>query len=254
MKKIAILSLMLCLVLSLAACSTAAATPVATTTEPTTSEAPTSEAAPTEPTCDHRWVDANYDDPKTCVICGETEGDKLTPVFEEMGYACDMVVGTAYEYKTTGHTDPTAPVTGTVTVTDYTIISSDDTHEALEGYEWRIARVVFEYTDAEFGVRSRYIPANYYNGTLTLGNVHTVSHGGEFWACEFREDVLRKEANGNNFVHELELCERVPVGFDGAVFVFYNAAYGSEEAGELALVTNKLEDIVDEGALFFRMA
>lgn len=38
-----------------------------------------------EPECTHEWADATFTAPKTCVLCGETEGERRQSYFEEHG-------------------------------------------------------------------------------------------------------------------------------------------------------------------------
>ena len=52
-------------------------------------------------TCQHQWVDADCDSPKTCSVCGETEGDALGHKYEN-----GICTGC-------GEADPDAPVTQT---------------------------------------------------------------------------------------------------------------------------------------------
>lgn len=44
-----------------------------------------SESVETEPVCVHEWKEATYAEPKTCTVCGETEGEKKQTYFEEHG-------------------------------------------------------------------------------------------------------------------------------------------------------------------------
>lgn len=74
MKKILCIVLVLCSMLSLAACGCEHAWLDATCTEPMTC----AKCGETEgETAEHLWKDATYTEPKTCAACGLTEGEPL---------------------------------------------------------------------------------------------------------------------------------------------------------------------------------
>ena len=50
-----------------------------------TQEAAPEETATAEPECTHEWVEATYAAPKTCKLCGETEGEPKQSYFDEYG-------------------------------------------------------------------------------------------------------------------------------------------------------------------------
>ena len=58
-----------------------------------------------EPECEHVWVDANCDTPKTCSVCGDTEGEALGHSYvEDIIDATCTATGTAtYECSVCGH-------------------------------------------------------------------------------------------------------------------------------------------------------
>ncbi|MCD7860400.1 MAG: hypothetical protein LUG25_00610 [Oscillospiraceae bacterium] len=63
---------------------------------------------------EHEWIEATCTEPKTCAVCGETEGDVLPADFDTRGLRCDAVAGEALTYKTTGE-GLSGEVIGTVT-------------------------------------------------------------------------------------------------------------------------------------------
>lgn len=97
----------------LAACGNASSPDEAPSSEPppVTTDTPAVETpSPTPEPCEHDWLEANYQEPMTCAICGETDGEPLTPKFEQSGYTSQMV--TAYEfnsYKTITNDSGNAP-------------------------------------------------------------------------------------------------------------------------------------------------
>lgn len=267
MKKIAVLILSLCLALSLAACGgdtntpspsgAQSAPPENSQTEPPAS----SESEPSEPECEHDWTEANYQAPKTCTLCGETEGSPLTPAFEENGYTINMDVGTAYDYTTLCYDNPSVSTTGKVTITDYKVIESDETHEAKEGYEWRVFNAYVEFGDdnaLEYGRMFRAVETDYYSGEFydfytntefyaeSDDDVFTINYNGETSECMARSEKLESGWKESVDVYSFEHSVLVPVGYDGYVIAFYNATHGTE--------IDVLADIVDEGTLFFRLA
>lgn len=50
--------------------------------ENTPTEVPQEE---TESVCAHEWKEATFSEPKTCTVCGETEGEPKQTYFEEHG-------------------------------------------------------------------------------------------------------------------------------------------------------------------------
>ena len=55
------------------------------TEESAPSEAPEEEEEETEPVHEHEWIEATFASPKTCITCGETEGEPRQTYFEEHG-------------------------------------------------------------------------------------------------------------------------------------------------------------------------
>ena len=90
-----------------------------------------------ETTCSHTWVEADCDTPKTCSICGATEGDALGHATEEDDGNCltPIVCPRCNEVLTSGKTqhvahaddgDCTTPVTCTACSTVITAAKSHD--------------------------------------------------------------------------------------------------------------------------------
>ena len=69
----------------------------------------------------HSWTEATPYEPKTCTVCGATEGEKLQPEFEKYGIECNLEVGKSYEYKTHCVQDETLQTKGTLTVKSFEI-------------------------------------------------------------------------------------------------------------------------------------
>lgn len=273
MKKIAVLILSLCLALSLAACGgdtntpspsgAQSAPPENSQTEPPAS----SEPEPSEPECEHDWTEANYQAPKTCVICGETEGTTLTAVFEGKGYQY-MTLGTTYDYTTLCNDNPSVSSTGQVTVTDYKVIESDETHEAKEGYEWRIVKIYSEFTDDnawEYGRMYRQNEVDYYSGERfdyytnteayaeSDNDFFTMTYQGETYECFNTVDILEQGWDGRVLKFSYETSYLLPTGYDGFVIVLRSSEHETDH--EVGSNTVDFPAVLnDPNTLFFRLA
>lgn len=114
----------------------------------------------------HVLTEANYQDPAVCTVCGETAGEPLTPDSVTYDIKADMKVGYHYPYVTLCAEDPRFGTKGDLAVLDYRIIVADDTHEARDGYEWRVATFQILFSDENaWGYGYSYISfrEDYYN-------------------------------------------------------------------------------------------
>lgn len=205
----------------------------------------------TEP---HQWKKANYQAPETCAVCGATQGEPLAPDFVTHEMKADMEIGKHYNYETICYDDHSVKTVGDVTLLDYSIIRSDDTHEAKAGYEWRV--VTFELTFAdehalEYAAMPAYANEDYYNIRLfndnlavgdfvTVGDVvegesltrtitSVINYYGEDMECLFHE--IWRSIEGQEDGHEtytFTFSFQVPVGYDGCVSGWADAAIYEE--------------------------
>jgi hypothetical protein len=271
-KKITALLTVLCLFLALlTACGDTPSenaptptTPTATTTPPATTTAP---PPPPEPECEHDWTEANYQQPEICTVCGETQGNPLTPFFEENGFAVNMVLGETYPYRTRTPLDFNVTSVGELTITDYRIIESDDEHEAKEGYEWRIIQwqVVFYDENVQYGVaRFCFVTIDYYidsdfelNQDARISadaeDIYSVNFYGEEKETLRNFRTIRSELVENDWFVEAEYSFLVPIGYDGVVPIFFNAVHNGEVAGIGYGNVEHWTDIIDDDALLFRL-
>lgn len=108
----------------------------------------------------HVWIDATYTAPSTCEICGETEGEKLLSYFEKTGLIDRLVDHSeSREMVQTCLNDASKQAIVTVSVDDYRTIQSDETHEAADGYEWKILTLNMNIADEnvwDYGIRLHY--------------------------------------------------------------------------------------------------
>jgi hypothetical protein len=220
-------------------------------TEPVTSE------EITEPVHEHTWVEATFQEPKTCSVCFQTEGSPLPAAFETSGYPINMIVGPTYDYKTIGFEDSSQEIIGQVTLTEYLVVSSTETHEAKEGYEWKIIHVNSSGDSAamqEYGSHWRETVADYYTGDRYLDKeITSFDLNGEEAECYVEFTSIRGGWENHVFYYEYEYAVQTPIGYDGCVLVIYNAANAVEEAGTYEDTVSTLADLVDEDSLFFRL-
>lgn len=209
---------------------------------------------------EHTWVEANYQQPKTCSVCGATEGETLTPYFVEYDVKGQfMEVGKEYDYITMCiYSD--AKTHGKMTVTDYQTFVSDDTHEAKEGYEWKIVdfKCVFSDDNAyKYACTTWKLWSDYYGREIIEDSddeddgddsfEFIVNWNGQKYA-ECRQ-IAEQEMGAwidhvatNHFHYELLL----PIGYDGYILGFTDAAdYPMAEKG--------LQEYANEDTLFFRL-
>lgn len=209
----------------------------------------------------HSWVEANYQAPKTCSVCGATEGDPLTAAFEEHGLKINVTAGeTPYPYVTNCYSQPDKKTVAKLFVSGCTVIPSDETHEALEGYEWRSmsARILFDDDNANlYGMNVKTCTENYYDIEGWDASSHEISEGVKGYSVNFGGvdyTECRYISTGLVFSEWVDRTRwvtitvdvRVPIGYDGVVIGFHDASIEWNE-GQF------IYDIADENTLFFRM-
>lgn len=97
---------------------------------------------------EHTWLEANHQQPKTCSVCAATEGEALVTYFEEHGLDAKILDKSGqYELPVTCYQNKNKNTIAKVTVEDYKTITSDETHEALQGYEWRVMTLKLLFDD-----------------------------------------------------------------------------------------------------------
>lgn len=201
----------------------------------------------------HRMLAANFQEPPICFDCGYTEGECLPPKFAE--YPVEVItvqMGVEYDYQTVcyiyGHN-----TVGKLRWEDYRVFASDETHEAVEGYEWHsvTVRIVFSDRDAQkYGAVVQSALDDYYWYSAQSDNGYSdqfsVSYNGVLY-----DQCLRANGQGNvsewedgSFTYTATYAWRVPVGYDGHLILFYNASLNLVDALESG----------DESLLVFRFA
>ena len=213
------------------------------TPEPVPEQTPEPTPEPT-PAHEHTWREANYQEPATCTACGETQGDVLTPDFVTYGIVTEMEIGVHYTYETVTYLDETLKTVADVVVLDYNVFASDDTHEAKEGYEWRVATFQVTYTDDnawDYGYITGNSREDYYNIRLnddtTVHNddgsaTYTVNYHGEDMEAYYYPEALTDGWQGDHLaVFTFTVNNLVPVGYDGCVYGVYDYALTYPEGG-----------------------
>ncbi len=215
------------------------------------------EAAEEEETvCDHVFAEATYHAPKTCTICGETEGDVKPSYFEELGVQVDPVpvdreVNVYVEveedpdelsYITPGlfHVESITEEPqgdGTVLVTMVSKISYDVCYED----DWWNQNVMTHWFDGLYD----YYTGKHFEHDDMIGRSYLeysveVSYDDEDYTIEYsmnnewdKSDYWYDDHSSNQtFFCTKTTTVRVPEGYDGIVYAIFEAcgAGGEEES------------------------
>ena len=266
-KKLISLLLIAAMVLTLCACGHQHTWVEATCTEPKTcSECGETEGEP----LGHQFSEATYWDTPTCSVCGIVEGEPLTPAFEAQGFTAtdiDDVEEPSISMGSDNHLDVSGIdialpceykgeevyiAIGQLRRIDHSVIESDETHPAKDGYEWHIAHLEgFQfgnfYMQDEDGSRYKLFPdgvrlqcagLDYYSGALISdGSTFTVTWDGkEYPDCRFacttveepNASVSVNTSSGTVSIGDVSkttftVAYLVPTGYDGALIGVYNA-------------------------------
>lgn len=216
----------------------------------------------------HAWIDATYEAPKTCETCGATEGEALVAYFAEHGLIEKLRDKTAeHEFVQTCGSDTEKTTTLKVTVENYQTIASDETHEAMDGYEWKVMAIKMRLHDEnaqKFGINTwNYMWDDFYIGKASDANENTdglFENGMVYpinWnGVDYADGSLRiaetagaweKDENGNQYLDiVITVSVRVPVGYDG--FIFGMEGYGWEIADGAFL-----HEAITDNTMLFRM-
>lgn len=187
----------------------------------------------------HEMKDANYQEPAICSVCGHTEGEPLSAAYDSYPVTViDVQLGAEYDYEAacyiTGHT-----TVGKLTWENYRVFASDETHEAVEGYEWHsvTVKIVFSDRDAQkYGFIVQSALDDYYWVASQEGNGYTDRFTVSYHGALYDQCLM---ANGYGSVSEwaddactytAEFAWRVPIGYDAHMILFYNA---TQDLGEL---------------------
>ncbi len=190
----------------------------------------------------HKWLEntPNYQQAKTCEVCGATEGEPLKAENEGMEFVKTDTVSdlTMIIDKETGDTN-----IAKVWYDNYKIFDSDETHEAKDGYEWRSVDMHIALgDDTKFekwpSCKEANLDGEYYQDGdwENDGKNITVNFNGKDYVCEHVFTVLNEErgvdrpdykkfgwSGKKTFTFEYNEAFLVPKGFDGIFVGFYDA-------------------------------
>lgn len=210
---------------------------------------------------EHTLTEANYQQAATCEVCGQTVGEPLQADFEQ--YGCAYVSELDKEYPFVNQCNQSDKLTnGKITFSDYKTFTSDESHEELEGYEWKsvIYTIVFDddnvfnYGYAGFGA----VTGDYYSFPLWLEGTVVNYNGKEYSDCIYNEELLTQEwvERGDGtayFVQKKQVDVRVPIGYDGVVISIMNHETREKLGSSLDTVEDILLIETDENTVNFRL-
>lgn len=204
----------------------------------------------------HTLTEANYQQPATCEVCGETVGEPLQADFEKFGLECNAKLDTEYPfvipcYHTTEYT-----TAGKITFSDYEVFDSDDTHEALEGYEWRAVTITIVFDDdnaynigfSGFTLLLTDYYCDFDNTYNESSDTYTLNYNGTDYAdVKVVADILQSGWNNDIYTYQSRLTLCVPKGYDGlvATVVRYDSSTWNNDA--------PLTEKVNDDTVFFRL-
>lgn len=234
MKKLQLVLLATLIMLMFTACCTSHEWQEATCSTPKTcTKCGETEGEPLE----HDLTEANYQQGPVCKVCGEEVGEPLEAYAEKKGIVFNTELNVPYDY-IARCSEIDENTTAKVVFTDYKVFSGDETHEALEGYEWRsVTATVTFYADenvSKYGFKiSRnigeyYLEDNKFNNETKEFTVNYL--GKDYSECKF--DSVRTASdwmsNHTRVITDVYYI-RVPIGFDGMYVYYYNTLFNEEE-------------------------
>lgn len=208
----------------------------------------------------HSWTDASCTAPKTCTVCGATEGDVLTPDFvtydiqlAELGKTYDLV----WPYS---EAQPDEAAVIHVSVSGYRVFESDYGLPAKEGYEYREVtfKLVFGVENASEYCEWHSCWEDYYDIKLHDDSAGYTWDEASTYKLNFNGQEMEEQVMGSTgwswsppgTANEgFTACiVSVPVGYDGFVLGIYNDTVKWPEGGYIY-------DIYDPDMFFmFRLA
>ena len=199
------------------------------------------------PVHNHNWVDANYQEAKMCLECGETEGEPIPPKFISLGFKLSEI-GKTYTYKSCYEDKSNA--TGKVNVSEVQIIEGDDYYEPKEDYEWIIAKALIEVESNPKVFQIGIERMDYYSYDLnTIIPTNTVNYYGKDYEVVKKTKILQNTAT----IMEFEIGYLVPKGYDGVILVFFNDYNNMIIDYENPETKAVFDDILDGDTLFFKL-
>ncbi len=195
----------------------------------------------------HSWEPANYQQPATCSVCGQSEGVAMAADFDKYEIKVQSLQqDKTYEYHTVcSETDDA--VTGKVTVADFRRFDTDDTHQAKSGYQWQILTLKLQIGDEAsnlHGFRYNYVVNDYYNIEGFTRSYRydeekqyctfTVNwYGKDYEGCHVRVNCSNGEWRQSNEHYYKDITivfeALLPEGYDGMVAGLRNSGLKTDE-------------------------
>lgn len=151
--------------------------------------------------------------------------------FEKYGLVCNAKLNTTYPYVIPCY-DREYTTNGKVTFSDYKVFGGDETHEALDGYEWRAVTctVVFDddnaynhgYSGIGVGTTDYYKDSFLDNYKEKKVSFSATYNGVEYTGIQYDREVLFSDWDDNGYTYKFRELYRVPVNYDGVVLAIYN--------------------------------
>ncbi len=130
----------------------------------------------------HEWMEntPNYQQAKTCAVCGETEGEPLEAALAGTDF---VEADKEYDFEVMCTRDHSKTTVEKVTFANYKVFDSDETHDAKEGYEWKSVDIIYNAGDdnsVSYGCHTAYCVGEYYqDNDIGEDGSFTVSFNGE---------------------------------------------------------------------------
>ena len=185
---------------------------------------------------EHTLTEANYQQPATCEVCGETVGEPLQAEFEKYELVCNAELDTTYPYVIPCY-DAGYTTNGKVTVSDYKVFASDETHEGLDGYEWLeyTLTVIFDDENASdhgYAGINWWILDYYDNSFFDDDNYDEKAdtyaynyNGSEYSEMKYDSEELQDGWDDKGvYTYQIREFLRVPKGYDGLIVAVCNPA------------------------------
>ena len=203
----------------------------------------------------HTFTEANYQEPSTCEVCAETEGEKLQAGFEKYGLKANIEWDVPYTYVRKNKEGYNS--VGTITFSDYEIISSNEDLEEKEGYEWRVfnATMTWNDNDAE-NIKCSYFSEehiffDYYNlnNDDSSGSTIVVNYNGnDYTDCKVCHEKIYDAWENGGFTMIVKFVVQVPVGYDGLVLAMVDDRTVEQRTEESSIL-----DVVNENTGYLRI-
>lgn len=160
-----------------------------------------------------------------------TEATATQANFEKYGLVCNAKLNTTYPYVIPCY-DREYTTNGKVTFSDYKVFGGDETHEALDGYEWRAVTctVVFDdenaynhgYSGIGVGTTDYYNDSFLDNYKEKKVSFSATYNGIEYTGIQYDREVLFSDWDDSGYTYKFRELYRVPINYDGVVLAIYN--------------------------------